>query len=310
MLSSPCRHQRQRPQLTPGLTMTSSPTRTCSTSSPTAWTTPAISEPRILGSCKDGRGRPLRFHRSRWLSAHARTWTSTSSGRGAGSGTSSRRSTSGPPYSCTRTASISVPPSPAVADTTRGCCWDISRRGPALLSFCLHPRGQEVQFVKYTLGKGWAPMAARTKDDTLPQIMRQMETLAKSGQREQFAAYCRELLRQYGRDTEALMRLARFCQKHKWHGGFELFMLRLAERLPASRTGILVTLGEHLLNHGLHRGLAHVRAACAALVETALDKREPLLERAQAAAVGHLAQRDDWEEQVKKFPEAVRGDLY
>jgi len=153
-------------------------------------------------------------------------------------------------------------------------------------------------------------MAARTKDDTLPQIMRQMETLAKSGQREQFAAYCRELLRQYGRDTEALMRLARFCQKHKWHGGFELFMLRLAERLPASRTGILVTLGEHLLNHGLHRGLAHVRAACAALVEAAPDKREPLLERALAAAVGHLAQRDDWEEQVKTFPEAVRGDLY
>lgn len=153
-------------------------------------------------------------------------------------------------------------------------------------------------------------MAANTKDDALPQVMRQMEMLAKSGQREQFAAYCREVLRQYARDTEALMRLARFCQKHKWHGGFELLMLRLAEWLPASRAGILATLGEYLLGNGIFRGLEHLRAACEALADDDGHQRQPLRERALAAAATHLSQRSDWEEQVKTFPEELRGELY
>lgn len=173
-------------------------------------------------------------------------------------------------------------------------------------------------------------MVAKTTKDVLPQQMRQLQTLAKSGQREQFADYCRELLRQYARDTEALMRLARFCQKQKWHAGFELFMLRLAERLPGSRPGILVTLGQYLLSHGIHRGLNHLRTACAALaddgpdaeaVETggaedagggteAAEKRKELRERALAAAAAHLSHRNDWEEVVKTFPEQLQGDLY
>src|SRR5690606_41861809 len=88
-----------------------------------------------------------------------------------------------------------------------------------------------------------------------------MREWAQSGRRDEFADYCREIIRQYGRDTEALMRLARFCQKQKWHGGVELFMLRLAERLPASRAGILLTLAEDLLGHGRRRGREPLRGA-------------------------------------------------
>lgn len=155
-------------------------------------------------------------------------------------------------------------------------------------------------------------MAANTTGDALPNVMRQMQTLARSGQREQFAAYCREILRQYGRDTEALMRLARFCQKQKWHGGFELFMRRLAERVPGSRTGILVTLGEYLASHKMKRSIEYLRAACEALSGDTVpgDKEQQLRERALAAAVIHLAERADWEDVVKTFPAEVRAVLY
>lgn len=139
-------------------------------------------------------------------------------------------------------------------------------------------------------------------------VMAQLRELARSGQREQFAGYCREVLRRYGKDDKALMRLARFCQKEGWHGGFELFMNRLAERMPNSRAGIWLTLGQHLLQAGRHRGLEYVRRAAAAAVEQADD--HPLLGQALATAARHLRQREDWEAQVETFPPQVRGDLY
>src|SRR6266576_5811645 len=65
-------------------------------------TTPAPSAPRIRGLGADGR--PLRTHRSMWLSEVARSRIRTSSGPGTGSGASSYRSTSGPPSSWMRIA--------------------------------------------------------------------------------------------------------------------------------------------------------------------------------------------------------------
>lgn len=155
-------------------------------------------------------------------------------------------------------------------------------------------------------------MAYGTHGDPLAAVMRQMRELAQSGRRDEFADYCREIIRQYGRDTEALMRLARFCQKQKWHGGFELFMLRLAERLPASRAGILLTLAEYLLGHGRRRGMDHLRSACQELAQAGPlgEQQQALLERALRLAAAQLAARDDWDDEVKTFPEVLHGDLY
>jgi len=142
--------------------------------------------------------------------------------------------------------------------------------------------------------------------------MRQLKALAQAGRRDEFADYCREIVRRFGRDTEALMRLARFCQKQKWHGGFELFMLRLAERVPASRVGILLALSEHLLEHGRRRGLDHLREAFRPLTDAdgPSAKGEQLLDRALALAASYLSTREDWEDEVKTFPAPVQGDLY
>lgn len=155
-------------------------------------------------------------------------------------------------------------------------------------------------------------MAFTTPGDPLPDVMRQLKELAEAGDREQFVAYCKEIIRQFGRDTEALMRLARFCQKQKWHGGFELFMLRLADRLPTNRVNISLTLAEYFLGHGLRRGLNHLRSACELLTQgdAPADAETKLLERALAVGVPHLSRRDDWEDVVKTFPEEVQGDLY
>lgn len=155
-------------------------------------------------------------------------------------------------------------------------------------------------------------MTFTTTEDPLPGVMRQLKELAQTGKKDEFAAYCKEIIRQFGRDTEALVRLARFCQKQKWHGGFELFMLRLADRLPANRINILLTLAEYFLGQGVRRGLEHLRGACELLAkaDTPTDVEGKLVERALAVAVGHLSRRDDWEDVVKTFPEELQGDLY
>ncbi|HEY8418323.1 MAG TPA: hypothetical protein VIK93_09865 [Limnochordales bacterium] len=151
-------------------------------------------------------------------------------------------------------------------------------------------------------------MTQRTTSDDLRTVMAQLRQLAESGQREEFAGYCRAVLRQYGRNDEALMRLARFCQKQGWHGGFELFMTRLAERMPQSRAGILLTLGEHLIKAGRQRGLDYLRQAAGSAVQQAGG--EAVLRRAIHAAAEYLRARDDWEAAVETFPPEVRGELY
>jgi len=148
----------------------------------------------------------------------------------------------------------------------------------------------------------------RNPVDALRAVMAQLRQLAESGQREEFAGYCREVLRQYGKDDEALMRLARFCQKQGWYAGFELFMIRLAQRMPQSRAGILLALGEHLLKAGRHRGLEYLRQAIAAAGHP--TGGETVLRRAIHAAAQHLRARDDWETVVETFPPEARGDLY
>src|SRR6266540_5143882 len=92
------------PASTPGLITTRSPGSKPATPSPSASTVPAPSAPRIRGFGTEGR--PLRTQMSRWLSAEARRRIKTSPGRGSGSGTPSTTSTSGPPSSWIRTASI------------------------------------------------------------------------------------------------------------------------------------------------------------------------------------------------------------
>lgn len=151
-------------------------------------------------------------------------------------------------------------------------------------------------------------MTQRATPDDLRTVMVQLRQLAESGQREEFAGYCREVLRRYGKDVEALMRLARFCQKQGWHGGFELFMTRLADRMPQSRAGILLTLGEYLLDSGRHRGLEYVRQAAVAAAEH--PEGEAPLRRALQAAARHLRDREDWEGTVETFPPDLRGELY
>jgi len=141
----------------------------------------------------------------------------------------------------------------------------------------------------------------------LQAVMARLRQLAQEGQREEFAGYLQQVLRRYGKDDEALMRLARFCQKQGWHGGFELFMTRLAARMPSSRAGILLTLGEHLLTAGRQRGFEHLRQAAAAALE---HPDEEMLQRILRAAAQRLRERDDWEEAVEQFPPEVRGDLY
>jgi len=144
--------------------------------------------------------------------------------------------------------------------------------------------------------------------EPLQAVMLRLKQLAAAGQKEEFAGYCREVLRRYGKDDEALMRLARFCQKQGWHGGFELFMIRLSERLPESRAGILLTLGEHLLRSGRQRGLDYVRQAVAAA--RGQPDADAVLQRALRAAARQLKDRDDWEAAVEEFPPEARGDLY
>lgn len=162
------------------------------------------------------------------------------------------------------------------------------------------------------VAKGCDRVANGAKGDPLPEVMRQLRELAQTGDREGFVGYCREIVRRFGRDTEALMRLARFCQKQNWHGGFELFMLRLAERLPNNRASILITLSDYLFKHGLRRGMDHLRSACEQLAdgEGRSAGEQQLLERALSMAAAQLAARDDWEDVVKTFPSSVQGDLY
>lgn len=152
-------------------------------------------------------------------------------------------------------------------------------------------------------------MPDRTKTDPLPKVMHQLQQLAKTGQRDEFAAYCREIVRKFGKDNEALMRLARFCQKQQWHAGFELFMTRLAERLPQSKPGIYVTIAQELLAQGRRRGLVYLQQACAEVIADGPHNDE-LLQRALQLAVPYVAARDDWEDAVRKFPEEVQGQLF
>lgn len=152
-------------------------------------------------------------------------------------------------------------------------------------------------------------MPDRTKTDALPQVMQQLQQLAQTGQRDEFAAYCREVVRRFSKDNEALMRLARFCQKQGWHAGFELFMTRLAERIPQSKASIYLTIAQELLGQGRRRGLDYLQRACAEAAAVGAGHDE-LLQRALQMAVPHLAARDDWEEAVRKFPEEVQGQLF
>src|SRR5690625_744971 len=149
-------------------------------------------------------------------------------------------------------------------------------------------------------------VSERSKTNSLSGMMRQLQYLATSGQRDEFAAYCREILRMHGRDNEALMRLARFCQKQRWHAGFELFMTRLAERLPQSRAGIYVTIGQELLKQGRRKGVDYLRRACEAALEHE-GRQDEALDRAVQLAVPHVAARDDWEDAARKFPEEVQA---
>lgn len=155
-------------------------------------------------------------------------------------------------------------------------------------------------------------MPRGNQGDPLPEVMRQLRDLARAGNPEEFAAYCRAIVRQFGRDTEALMRLARFCQKQNWHAGFELFMLRLAERLPTNRVSILLTLSEYFFKHGLRRGIDHARTAWEQLAdgEGRSAAEQQLFERALKTTVDQLVGRDDWEDVVKTFPSGAQGDLY
>lgn len=152
-------------------------------------------------------------------------------------------------------------------------------------------------------------MSDRTKTDPLLEMMHNLQQLAKTGKRDEFAAYCREIMRQYGRDNEALMRLARFCQKQQWHSGFEMFMTRLADRLPHSKGGIYFTVAQELLKQGRRKGINYLYEACADAL-AAEPPNEELLERVLKLAIPHVAARDDWEDVVRKFPEEVQGRLF
>lgn len=152
-------------------------------------------------------------------------------------------------------------------------------------------------------------MPNRPKTEGLSVMMRQLQHVAATGQRDEFVAYCREILRQHGRNNETLMRLARFCQKQGWHDGFELFMTRLAERLPQSSPGIFFTIAQELLKQGRRKGVDYLQRACAAAEQDA-GRHDELLERAVDLAVPHVAARDDWEDAVRKFPESVQGRLF
>lgn len=152
-------------------------------------------------------------------------------------------------------------------------------------------------------------MSERSKTNSLSGMMRQLQYLANTGQRDEFAAYCREILRMHGRDTEALMRLARFCQKQGWHGGFELFMARLADRLPQSKPGIYLKIGQELLAQGRRKGVDYLQRACEAAGEDE-GRFDDVLQKAVSLAVAPVAARDDWEDAVRKFPESVRAQLF
>ena len=95
----------------PGWTTTSSPTATCAepnpsplTSAPTAFTTPATSEPATCGKITFIPGMPRRAQMSLKLAPAALTSISTSNGFGSGSGMSVYWRTSGPPCSSKTTA--------------------------------------------------------------------------------------------------------------------------------------------------------------------------------------------------------------
>lgn len=152
-------------------------------------------------------------------------------------------------------------------------------------------------------------MPQRSKTDPLVKVMQQLQQLAKRGQRDEFAAYCNEITRQYGKDNEALMRLARFCQKQRWHGGFELFMSGLADRLPHSRAGIYFTVARQLLNEGRRRGLRYLKEACAAALVDEY-RHDDLLQQALRLAIAHLTSKDDWEDEVLTFPKRLQGQLF
>ena len=102
----------KRPELTPN---TRSPTANSVTSSPTSSTTPASSLPRMRHF---GRSNPVKYRamngsadrnpQSERLTVVATTRMSTSSGLGLGRSTSSRWSTSGPPYRSCVIAFISI----------------------------------------------------------------------------------------------------------------------------------------------------------------------------------------------------------
>src|SRR5690625_2363343 len=111
------------------------------------------------------------------------------------------------------------------------------------------------------------PVPNPTKIDPLPQVMRQMQYLATSAKKDEFTAYCREILRVHGRDNESLVRLATFCQKQQWHDGFEMFMNRLADRLPRNKPTIYLRIAHELLGRGRRKGLDYVQRACVALLE-------------------------------------------
>jgi hypothetical protein len=99
-VSRPARQSSQRPQEMPGFSTTSMPGEmpVPSTPGPTASTMPATSEPRMWGIFTSSPGQPARTQMSRWLSATARTRTTTRPGSGNGSGNCAISRTSGPPW--------------------------------------------------------------------------------------------------------------------------------------------------------------------------------------------------------------------
>jgi hypothetical protein len=107
---SPARQNSQRVHQSPGFSSTRSPGFTRVTAGPTASTTPAPSAPRTCGNVCVMPGSPPTTNRSRWLSAAARTATTTSSGAWTvGRGTSATLTRSRPPYPEMVTARMDLP---------------------------------------------------------------------------------------------------------------------------------------------------------------------------------------------------------
>ena len=105
------------------LKATRSPGLTEVISAPTRSTTPAPSDPRILGGCLGVGKRSSRTETSTGFTVAAATLTRICAGPGSGVGTSSYTRTSGPPYSWMRTA--------FTAASSAGVVWSLGGPYPA-----------------------------------------------------------------------------------------------------------------------------------------------------------------------------------